>query len=75
MAAGSTVCGVGLIWLSNAPRPLSYFGAWTVLGVAMSLTLYEGAFATVNRKFEHDSRTASSTLTLFAGPASTFFGR
>lgn len=73
MATGSLVCSVGLIWLSKAAGPLSYFGAWTVLGVAMSLTLYEAAFATINRKFEHDSRKAISTLTLFAGFASTIF--
>lgn len=73
MAAGSLVCGLGLIWLSKAAGPLSYFGAWTVLGVAMSLTLYEAAFATINRKFDHDSRKAISTLTLFAGFASTIF--
>lgn len=73
MAAGSLMCGLGLIWLSKVAGPLSYFGAWTVLGVAMSLTLYEAAFATINRKFDHDSRKAISTLTLFAGFASTIF--
>lgn len=73
MATGSLVCSLGLIWLSKAAGPLSYFGAWTVLGVAMSLTLYEAAFATINRKFYHGSRKAISTLTLFAGFASTIF--
>lgn len=73
MAAGSLVCGAGLIWLSRANGALSYFGAWTVLGVAMSLTLYEAAFATINRKFHQNSRQAISTLTLFAGFASTVF--
>ncbi len=73
MAAGSLVCGLGLIWLSRASGLLSYFGTWTVLGVAMSLTLYEAAFATINRKFHHKSRQAISTLTQFAGFASTVF--
>ncbi|SHN43579.1 Predicted arabinose efflux permease, MFS family [Duganella sacchari] len=73
MATGSLVCGAGLIWLSRATGTLSYFGASTVLGVAMSLTLYEAAFATINRKFNHNSRQAISTLTLFAGFASTVF--
>ncbi len=73
MATGSLVCGMGLIWLSQAAGPWSYFGAWTLLGVAMSLTLYEAAFATINRKFHHGSRQAISTLTLFAGFASTIF--
>lgn len=73
MATGSVVCGAGLILLSRANGTLSYFGAWTVLGVAMSLTLYEAAFATINRKFNQNSRQAISTLTLFAGFASTVF--
>lgn len=39
----------------------------------MSLTLYEAASATINRKFALGSRQAISTLTLFAGFASTVF--
>lgn len=73
MAAGSLLCGAGLIWLSRAADTLSYFGAWTLLGVAMSLTMYEAAFATINRKFHYNSRQAISTLTLFGGFSSTVF--
>jgi predicted MFS family arabinose efflux permease len=73
MATGSVICGVGLLLLGKATETLSYFSAWTVLGVAMSLTLYEAAFATINRKFEQNSRQVISTLTLFAGFASTVF--
>lgn len=73
MATGSLLCGAGLIGLSQATGPASYFGAWTVLGIAMALTLYEAAFATINRKFHQDSRQTISNLTLFAGFASTIF--
>ena len=73
MATGSLLCGAGLVWLSAATNALSYFGAWTVLGVAMSLTMYEAAFATINRKFHYNSRQAISTLTLFGGFSSTVF--
>jgi predicted MFS family arabinose efflux permease len=73
MAAGSLVCGAGLLWLSRSASLASYFGAWTVLGVAMALTLYEAAFATINKTFGTDGRRAISTLTLFAGFASTVF--
>lgn len=73
MGVGSIICGLGLIWLSYASDPLSYFGAWIVLGVAMALTLYEAAFATINRKFTSEARRVISTLTLFAGFASTIF--
>jgi hypothetical protein len=39
----------------------------------MALTLYEAAFATINRKLDAGSRQAMSTLTLFGGFASTLF--
>jgi MFS family permease len=73
MATGSLVCGVGLLWLSRCHSVLSYFGAWTMIGLAMTLTLYEAAFATINRKFSSGARQAISNLTLFAGFASTIF--
>lgn len=73
MAAGSLLCGAGLILLSRSAGTLSYFGAWTVLGLAMALALYEAAFATLNRRFHQHSRQSISTLTLFAGFASTIF--
>jgi MFS family permease len=73
MAAGSFVSGLGLLCLSRSDSWLTYFCAWTVIGLAMSLTLYEAAFATINRKFFSNARQAISNLTLFAGFASTVF--
>jgi hypothetical protein len=73
MAAGSLLCALGLAWLSRCTGTVSYFLAWTVIGAAMALTLYEAAFATINRKLDTGSRQAMSTLTLFGGFASTLF--
>jgi predicted MFS family arabinose efflux permease len=73
MAAGSAIAGAGLIALSQCHSVLGYFVAWSVLGVAMSLTLYEAAFAAINRKLLTGSRQAISRLTLFGGFASTVF--
>lgn len=73
MAAGSLTCGAGLLWLSTCGGVASYYGAWTVLGVAMTLTLYEAAFATINRQLVDGARQAISTVTLFGGLASTLF--
>lgn len=73
MAAGSLVSALGLAWLAHCTTPAAYFGAWTLIGLAMALTLYEAAFATLNRKLEADAPRAISTLTLFAGFASTIF--
>jgi predicted MFS family arabinose efflux permease len=73
MAAGSLLCGIGFIMLSRADTLLAYYLAWTVLGAAMAATLYEAAFATLNHHFGIGARQAISTLTLFAGFASTIF--
>jgi MFS family permease len=73
MAAGSLLCSLGLAWLSRCNGMVSYYLAWTLIGLAMAFTLYEAAFATINRKLDTDSRQAISTLTLFGGFASTLF--
>lgn len=73
MGAGSVVCGIGFLLLAGSRSPQAYVGAWTVLGIAMGLTLYEAAFATINRRFAAAGRQAISNLTLFAGFASTIF--
>jgi len=73
MGSGSVVCGIGFVLLGMSRSPAAYLAAWTMLGVAMGLTLYEAAFATINRKFAAAGRQAISTLTLFAGFASTIF--
>lgn len=73
MATGSLLCGIGFIMLSRAHSLLAYYLAWTVLGAAMAATLYEAAFATLNHHFGVAARPAISTLTLFAGFASTVF--
>lgn len=73
MAAGSLLCFLGLAWLSRCDGPVSYYLAWTLIGAAMALTLYEAAFATLNRKLDTGARQAISILTLFGGFASTLF--
>lgn len=73
MAAGSLVCGAGLLWLGRCDGAAAYFGAWTLLGLGMALGLYEAAFATINRRAADGGRRAISTLTLFGGFASTIF--
>jgi MFS family permease len=73
MSAGSLLAGTGLIMLGNTHSVPMYFAAWTVLGAAMALVLYEAAFATINREFVHASRKAISVVTLFGGLASTVF--
>ncbi|MFZ6681982.1 MFS transporter [Undibacterium sp. Tian12W] len=73
MGMGSLICGTGLITLSQAQNLAMYYFAWSILGMAMAMTLYEAAFATLTRQFKEHSRQAISTLTLFGGFASTVF--
>jgi MFS family permease len=73
MGLGSLLAGVGLLWLGNAQSVAHYFAAWTVIGVAMAMVLYEAAFATINREFLLHARKGISVLTLFGGLASTVF--
>lgn len=73
MSTGSLLCGAGLATLGLAHSLTGFFVGWTILGLAMPLTLYEAAFATINRQIECESRRAISTLTLFAGFASSIF--
>lgn len=73
MGAGSLLCGLGFILLSQAREPATYYIAWTLLGVSIAATLYEAAFATINHQYGLGARKAISTLTLFGGFASTVF--
>ena len=73
MGAGSVVCATGFLILGTAHSQIAYFIAWTVLGIAMAMVLYEAAFATLNHAFPVGTRNAISTLTLFGGFASTVF--
>lgn len=73
MTAGSLLAGVGMIMLGMAHSIIAYFVAWTVVGMAMALALYEAAFATINREFTFSARRGISVLTLFGGLASTVF--
>jgi MFS family permease len=71
MAAGSLVSAAGFTAMALVQGAVSYFAAWALLGVAMSLALYDPAFATLGRLFGAAARTRITALTLIAGFAST----
>lgn len=73
MSIGSVLAALGVYLLSQAASIASLYGAWALIGLAMAATLYEAAFATINRHHGDGARQAMSTLTLFAGFASTIF--
>lgn len=73
LATGSLVTAAGFFLLSQASSMLTYFFAWTVLGLGMAGVLYDAAFAALNYRYGMHARRAISTLTLFGGFASTVF--
>lgn len=73
MGAGSLLAGAGLIVLSRTHTLFLYWLAWSMLGLAMAMVLYEAAFAAINREFGYDARGIISKVTLLGGFASTVF--
>ena len=74
MVLGSVLGGAAFVTIGAAPNfPVFLFG-WALAGLAMAGSLYEAAFATLNRVVApSDYRRAVTTLTLFGGFASTAF--
>lgn len=73
MTCGSLLAGAGMIGLSITQSVALYFIAWSAIGAGMAMSLYEAAFATINREFAHNARKGISVLSLFGGLASTVF--
>ena len=71
MPFGSLAGAAGLVALTYASHPLAYFAVWILLGVAMSASLYDPAFATLGRIFGAKARQPITVLTLAGGFAST----
>ncbi|HEV2955731.1 MAG TPA: MFS transporter [Xanthobacteraceae bacterium] len=71
MPGGSLVGAAGLVGLVYADNPVAYFACWMALGLAMSASLYDPAFATLGRVFGAAARRPITALTLAGGFAST----
>ncbi len=73
MAGGSLLAAVGLTAVSLAQNQWQLYGAWMIIGLAMSGTLYQPAFSVLIRRFPKDFRRAIITLTIIGGLSSTVF--
>lgn len=73
MAAGSILTALACMGLALAESVALYYGAWLCLGVAMRLTLYDAAFASLARVGGVTARQAIAQITLLGGLASTVF--
>jgi MFS family permease len=71
LVSSSVLFALGLAGIGAAPSLPFYLAAWVVAGVAMGTGLYDAAFATLGRRFGTAARGPITTLTLFAGFAST----
>ena len=71
MSLGSILGALGLFGLVHANERISYIAIWMVLGVAMSASLYDSAFATLARIFGRQARRPITMLAIAGGFAST----
>jgi MFS family permease len=68
---GPVVGAAGLLLWAMASHVAVLYAAWTVIGVAMAMTLYEPAFTVVTRLYPQRFREAVTAITLLGGLAST----
>lgn len=71
MGAGTVLAALMLALLSTVHSVAGLYLIWAGIGVAMSATLYQPAFAVITQIFEGGFRRAITMLTLFGGFAST----
>ncbi|MCP3656723.1 MAG: MFS transporter [Herbaspirillum sp.] len=71
MGAGTVLAALMLAAMSFVHDALGLYLIWAVIGLAMSATLYQPAFAVLTQVFKADFRRAITMLTLFGGFAST----
>ncbi|HVZ52897.1 MAG TPA: MFS transporter, partial [Pseudolabrys sp.] len=64
MTIGSLTGALGLALIVKASHPVAYYAVWMVLGVAMAMSLYDSAFATLGRIFGMAARRPITALTL-----------
>jgi MFS family permease len=71
LIASNLVMAAGLLILAGAHSVIGLVIAWTVLGVAIGMGLYDAAFATLSSLYGREARSAITGITLIAGFAST----
>jgi MFS family permease len=71
MTFGSLAGCLGLALIVHAANPVAYYAVWMLLGLAMSASLYDAAFASLGRIFGAGARRPITALTLAGGFAST----
>ena len=73
IALSILVLSLGLLVISIAPGLTVWYLGWTILGLGMSMGLYDAAFATAGTLLGREAAPTITGITLFAGFASTVF--
>lgn len=73
MVAGSVATIAGCLGLGVAHDVATYYASWLCLGLAMRMTLYDAAFASLARLGGMAAKRPISQITLLGGLASTAF--
>lgn len=73
MSVGSILATLLVLGWSRVDTLPQLYVLWAAIGLAMSATLYDPAFATANRWFDRNRVRALTVITLMAGFASTIF--
>jgi MFS family permease len=71
LSAGAALAGLGFFGWALASAPWMLYGAWSVLGAAMAMTLYEPAFNVLTKRYPLRWRNGITWLTIVGGFAST----
>ena len=73
MCAGSLIAAGALFAIAHVQSAVELYFAWAIAGVAMAMTMYDAAFATLSQHSGRAYRIALTALTLMGGLASTVF--
>ena len=71
MTLGAALAGVGFLLWSQVNSLWVLYAAWSLMGAAMAMTLYEPAFAVLTKRYPDHYRQGITSLTLVGGFAST----
>ena len=71
LAMSAVLLALGLLSLGLSQSIVWYLAAWLLIGVGMGSGLTDAAFSTLGRIYGEGARSAITSLTLFAGFAST----
>ena len=71
LTAAFPTLALGLLALALSPNLAVFFLGWAVIGLGMSMGLYDASFATLGGLYGREARSAITALTLWGGFAST----